>query len=120
MLEPNFMKLGMYIMTSEPISVAYFTNSSHQSACNCIPPVVARQRLGKHVPASMNICNNKRITERVILYAIRVLSKESLWVCVASYRCYVTTRQRRSRGNEELLAASFSMRSGSYQSNVGD
>jgi hypothetical protein len=32
MTEPIFMKLGMYIMAPEPISVAYFINPSHQSA----------------------------------------------------------------------------------------
>jgi hypothetical protein len=31
MPEPIFMKLGMYIMASEPVSTAYFINPSHQS-----------------------------------------------------------------------------------------
>jgi hypothetical protein len=46
----------------------------------CIPPSVARQRLGKHVPAAKNTRKNKIIVGRVIFYAVRVLSKESLWV----------------------------------------
>jgi hypothetical protein len=46
----------------------------------CIPPIVARQRLGKHVPAATNACNNRRIIGRVISYAVRVLSKESLCI----------------------------------------
>jgi hypothetical protein len=36
--------IGMYAMASEPISTAYFINSSHQSLYN--PCIVARQRLG--------------------------------------------------------------------------
>jgi hypothetical protein len=51
MPEPIFMKLGMYIMGPEPISSAYFINSSHQSV---YPPVIARKRLGKNVTAAMN------------------------------------------------------------------
>jgi hypothetical protein len=46
-----------------------------------IPPFSARQRLGKHVPAAKNTSNNIRIVKRVISYAVRVLSQESLWVC---------------------------------------
>jgi hypothetical protein len=48
----------------------------------CIPLFGARRRLGKHVPAAMNARNNRRINGRVIFYAIRVLWKESLWVCL--------------------------------------
>jgi hypothetical protein len=46
----------------------------------CIPPYDARKRLGKHVPAATNTRNNRRIVGCVISYAVRVLSKESLWV----------------------------------------
>jgi hypothetical protein len=45
---------------------------------NCIPPFGARQRLGQHVPAATNTRYNIRIVGRVIFYAVRVLSKESL------------------------------------------
>jgi hypothetical protein len=40
----------------------------------CIPPFGAGQGLGKHVPATTNIRNNRRIVGRVIFYAVRVLS----------------------------------------------
>jgi hypothetical protein len=51
MPEPIFMKLGMYIMAPEPISKAPFMNPSHQPVSICAsPPIVARQRIGKHVP----------------------------------------------------------------------
>jgi hypothetical protein len=41
----------------------------------CIPPFVARQRLGKYVPAATNKRNSRRIVERVIFYAV-------LWACL--------------------------------------
>jgi hypothetical protein len=68
------MKLGMYIMAPEPISTAYFINSSNLSVC--VSPVVARQRLRKNVTEVTNTRNN-RIVGRVIFCAVRVLSKES-------------------------------------------
>jgi hypothetical protein len=44
----------------------------------CIPPpIVVRQRLGKHIPAATNT-RNDGIVGRVVFYADRVLSKESL------------------------------------------
>jgi hypothetical protein len=64
----------MYVMASEPISTAYYINSSHQFVS------VARQRLSKNITAATNT--------------------------------YVTI--------EELLDASFSMRSVWYQRKVGD
>jgi hypothetical protein len=52
------MKLGMYayIKASEPISTVYFINPSHQSVC--LLPIVARQRLGKHVPGATKTHNH--------------------------------------------------------------
>jgi hypothetical protein len=48
-----FFKLGMYIMTPESISTAYFINPSHQSVRLYVyPPVVARKWLGKNVIAA--------------------------------------------------------------------
>jgi hypothetical protein len=109
------MKLRMYIMAPEPISTAYFINPSYQSASvcvsllsllgkgsvKCIPPFIARQRLGKQVPAAKNTSNNRRnvsvrlciplsllgnnsvktfqrqIVEGVVFYAVRAVWKES-------------------------------------------
>jgi hypothetical protein len=90
MPKPVFMKLGMYIMAPEPISTAYFINPSHQSvsvcvyllsllgkgSVKCIPPFVARQRLGKNVTAATNT-HNRRIVGRIVLYAVRVVLNES-------------------------------------------
>jgi hypothetical protein len=44
--------------------------------CICIPPILATQWLGKHVPAATIIRNNRRIVERVFFYTVHVLSKE--------------------------------------------
>jgi hypothetical protein len=90
MPEEIFMKLGMYwyIMAAEPISTGYFINPFHQSvsvcvsllslqgngSVKCIPPFGARQRLGKHVSAATNTCNNRSIVERVIFCVSVVLS----------------------------------------------
>jgi hypothetical protein len=55
MVQPIFMKLGMYIMTRDPISVACFINPSSQPVCLYVYPlIVARQRLGKDVTAATN------------------------------------------------------------------
>jgi hypothetical protein len=54
-------------------STAYFGNPSHQSvyllgkgSVTCIPPVIARQWLAKHVPSTTNT-HNRRIIGRVCL-----------------------------------------------------
>jgi hypothetical protein len=87
MPEPIFMKLDMYIMATEPFSAAYFIKS-FPSVCvcmwlvKCIPPFGARQRLGKRVLLATNTRNSIKIVGRVIFYAVHVLPKESLWVCL--------------------------------------
>jgi hypothetical protein len=73
--EPIFMKLGMYIMTPEPISTAYFINPSYQSVC------IVLSLLGN---GSVNTSwwqtntRNRRITGRVVFCAVCVVPKESL------------------------------------------
>jgi hypothetical protein len=44
----------MYIVTAEPISAAYFINPISVCICMNIPPLVARQRLGKNVTSATN------------------------------------------------------------------
>jgi hypothetical protein len=51
MPEPVFLKRGRCIMAPETISAAYFINRSHQCVCVCMPPIVARQSLGKVFPS---------------------------------------------------------------------
>jgi hypothetical protein len=102
------MKLGMYIMPSEPISLC---------VCIYIPPIVGRQRSGKDVPAATNdtveelldewICvsvyplsllgNNtvktfprlRIIIGGVVFYAVRVVSKESRLLVLPRTSCYL-------------------------------
>jgi hypothetical protein len=62
------------IMAPEPISTAYFINTSHLSVSACVSPrIIARQRLGKHVPVATDTRNNW-IGGSVI---VRVVSKGS-------------------------------------------
>jgi hypothetical protein len=61
----------MYIMAPEAISTAY---------CICIPLIIPRQQLGKHVPPAKKSHKNRGIVGRVVFYAVRVVSKKSLWV----------------------------------------
>jgi hypothetical protein len=78
---------------------------------NCIPLIAARQRLSKHIPAARNTCNSTRNVGRVILYAVRILSKESPWIrlCVPLSQLSNNSAKTFPR-QEELLKASFSMR----------
>jgi hypothetical protein len=100
---PKTWYIYIYIYISWHLSPSQcFINPSHQSVClcvfllllqgngsvKCIPPFGARQRLGKHIPAEMNKRNTRGIVGRVIFYAVRFLSKESLWVCLCiPHRC---------------------------------
>jgi hypothetical protein len=52
---PVCIELGMYIMAPEPNSTAYYINSSHQSVCLYVYPlIVGRHLLGKNVIAATN------------------------------------------------------------------
>jgi hypothetical protein len=57
----------------------------------CIPLSVARQRLGKHVPAAMNKCNIRTV-ETVIFYEVRVISKESRRLGLPRTSCHIPLR----------------------------
>jgi hypothetical protein len=55
MPEPIFMKLSMYIMTLEPISMTFFMHPFRQSVCLYVySHIVIRQRLGKNFTAATN------------------------------------------------------------------
>jgi hypothetical protein len=107
-------------------------NPSHQCVCvfllsllgkgsvKCIPPFVARQRLDKHVPAATNT-DSRRIVGRITFYAVRVLSKVSLWVCLyipisllGNNSVKTFLRQRKIIGGVVFYAVR------SYQRKVGD
>jgi hypothetical protein len=68
------MKLGTYIMGTEPISRAYLKNSPQKSVC------LFFLRLGKHIPNTTNTCNSRQIVGCVIFYAVHALLKERLWI----------------------------------------
>jgi hypothetical protein len=76
----------------------------------------------ENVPAAMTARNNRRIVGPVILYAVRVLSKESLWVCMCMcipLSLLGNNSVKVFSRNEESLV-SFSMQSVSYQMKVSD
>jgi hypothetical protein len=76
------MKLGIYIIAPEPISTVYFIIPSHQSVCLSVyPRIIARQLLGKHIPAATNTCNNSR-TVGLIFFMVHVVLKERVCVSV--------------------------------------
>jgi hypothetical protein len=125
MPQPMFTKLGVCISWQLSPSQRRSSEILSISVCVCIsllslqgnsfvkfiPQFGAGQRFGKHVPAATNTRCNRRIVGRVILCAIRALSKESLWVCL-----YITLsllgsnsvksflRQRRIVGDVVLYA----------------
>jgi hypothetical protein len=54
--EPILMKIGMYIMATEPVSTAYFINLSYQSMCLYVYPLLL---LGN---GSVNVTTNTQAT----------------------------------------------------------
>jgi hypothetical protein len=83
MLKPLFMELGTYIMVPEPISTMYFiTPLISWCVCMCSLQIVARQWPWRHVPAAINMCNNRSTVGGV--YMAYVISKENLWVCLCT------------------------------------
>jgi hypothetical protein len=52
--------------------------------------IVARQRLGKHVPAATNTRNNRRIVGEVVFWAAPVVSKESRRLVLLRTSCYIS------------------------------
>jgi hypothetical protein len=102
----------MYIMAPESISTAYFINPSHQYVClyvlsllgkglvKCIPPSIARQRHGKHVPAEKKTHNDESIVGRVCLWVCRFISLSLL----GNSSVKTSPRQQRIFGGLTLYA----------------
>jgi hypothetical protein len=44
------------------------------SCCLCVSPNVARQRLGKHIPAAMHTHDNGRTVGSGVFYVVHVVS----------------------------------------------
>jgi hypothetical protein len=81
MPEAIFMKLRLDIMAFETVS-SDTSKPLPFSLYVCLLPTDAIQRLNKHVPAAINTCNNRITAKRVVFYAVRVISKDSLWIYV--------------------------------------
>jgi hypothetical protein len=66
MPEPIFMKIGMYIMAPEPISMAYFVIL--RISLYVYPTIVARQRLRKNVTVTTytHVLTEELLTRRFI------------------------------------------------------
>jgi hypothetical protein len=85
-----------------------------------IPPFYAKQRLGRHLPTAKNTSYNTRIVGRLIFYAVFVLSKGSLWVCLCILLRLLGNNSVKTFSKEKLLAVLFSILSVSYQKKVCD
>jgi hypothetical protein len=73
------MKLDMYTTAPEPISTAYFIDRVHQSVSVCVSPIIAWQRLGRHVPAATNT-HNRRFVGGVVFLMVCIISNKCQWV----------------------------------------
>lgn len=76
------------------ISAAYFTNPSRQSVCICVPPIVARQKLGRHVSVATDTRNNRRNIGDVVFCCPCQTEGESVGLSVYPL---MVTRQRLSK-----------------------
>jgi hypothetical protein len=87
-INPIFIKLGMYIMTSELISTVYFINPFHQSACLSLLSLL-RNGCVNNVPAVMNTRNNIIIVGRVDFCEVRAISKENKRLILPRTFCFL-------------------------------
>jgi hypothetical protein len=79
-LLPCFKKIEVGLWSPPPTVCLHVYPSifARQRQVKWIPPFIARQRLGKHVP----LATNGRIVVGVVLYAFYVVSKQNLLVCL--------------------------------------
>jgi hypothetical protein len=73
--EPIFMKLSIYIMTSETISTVYFINPCHQSVCVSLLSFLGNGSV-KNCRCNEYKSNNRRNVGRVVFYDVRVISRK--------------------------------------------
>jgi hypothetical protein len=113
MPEPKFMKLDMYIMTPEPISMAYSINPSHQSVClHVCSPIAARQWLSIHDPGATNTRNKEELLEAWFsMKSVLCIKRVCGSACVSPYRFMAMAWLTLSHDKKEMLEAWFSVRS---------
>jgi hypothetical protein len=115
------MKLSMHFIAPDPYQQRIFLIPSPSSVCvpvyisllsllgkgsvKCIPPLVARQRLGEHVPGAKNTRNNRRIVRRVCLWVCASSPSPSL--LLGNYWVKTFPRQRRTVEGVVLDAVRF-------------
>jgi hypothetical protein len=131
MAEPIFMKHGMHITVSEPISMVYFINNSHQSVSVCVSPY-SRQATAryKHYCSHKHTRNKRRINshggkhitviarQRLLYYCVRVgkskcfkptfhIKKIKIGLCdhLAPCLCVYSPTVARQRFGKNVLAA---------------
>jgi hypothetical protein len=83
MPEPVFMKLDMYIMALQPISTVYFINCCHQFVCLYV--YAPQSLLGNgsiYTFPRQRVHETKKNCWTRAFYAVLVVSKESLWICL--------------------------------------
>jgi hypothetical protein len=107
--ESIFIKLGMYTTAAEPILKAYFINFS-PSVLYEYHPIVARQRLGKRVPAETNTRDNIRNTGLArFLYCSWSIKKESVGLSVCPQFQYIYRRSWRFRDSSVGIATGYGL-----------
>jgi hypothetical protein len=82
------MKFGMHNFALQPISTAYFINSSNQSVpVKVYSLIVARQRLGKNVTAETNTSATIETLLDVSFPVVSVVSKETTYLVLPRTSC---------------------------------
>jgi hypothetical protein len=99
--EPIFMKLGMYIMTPEPVSAADYINPSYQYVCLYVyHDVVTKQRLSGKVTAATNTLATLEELE-ASFSVLSVLYKSRLLVFPRT-SCFLSSNAKRSGAQDPI------------------
>jgi hypothetical protein len=139
--EPICMKFSMYIIAPDPHlngvlhkplpSVCVFVCVSFlslldNSLVTCIPPFIARQWLGTHVPVATNTCNNRRIAGHECLWvclcipqlllgsnSVKTFLRQGIVVGVVFYVAHVASKESRQLALPRTSCLKLNQRSGS-------
>jgi hypothetical protein len=98
------MELGMYIMAPQSTSTVYFINPSHQSVCLYVCPLsLIGKGSVKRFHGNKYTHNKRKYAVGVVLYAVRVVSKESRRLVLPGTFCFhfgTAWRSSRSENTE--------------------